>query len=107
MLTHSNGLADDGESYLYSQGERVCKRHVTHTRSMTHSREVLYLPGLDIHTRDDGRVLHVITLPLAFGSVRCLHWASGGPGDLEPDQLRYSLDDHLAPARWNWIAMAP
>ncbi|QKG66538.1 RHS repeat-associated core domain-containing protein [Pseudomonas sp. B14-6] len=95
LLTHSNGLADDGESYLYSQGERVCKRHVTHTRSMTHSREVLYLPGLDIHTRDDGRVLHVITLPLAFGSVRCLHWASGGPGDLEPDQLRYSLDDHL------------
>ncbi|MHC8345724.1 RHS repeat domain-containing protein [Pseudomonas sp. RT6P73] len=95
LLTHSNGLADDTESYLYSQGERVCKRHVTHTRSMTHSREVLYLPGLDIHTRDDGRVLHVITLPLAFGSVRCLHWASGGPGDLEPDQLRYSLDDHL------------
>ncbi|WP_219095527.1 RHS repeat domain-containing protein [Pseudomonas sp. UMAB-40] len=95
LLTHSNGLADDTESYLYSQGERVCKRHVTHTRSMTHSREVLYLPGLEIHTRDDGRVLHVVTLALAFGHVRCLHWASGEPGDLEPDQLRYSLDDHL------------
>jgi insecticidal toxin complex protein TccC len=95
LLTHSNGLADDEETYLYSQGERVRKRHVTHTRSMTHSREVLYLPGLDIHTRDDGRVLHVVTLPLAFGSVRCLHWVNGLPEGLEPDQLRYSLDDHL------------
>ncbi|MCP1441298.1 insecticidal toxin complex protein TccC [Pseudomonas sp. GGS8] len=95
LLSHSNGLADDEETYLYSQGERVCKRHVTHTRSMTHTREVLYLPGLDIHTRDDGRVLHVISLPLAFGSVRCLHWVSAGPDDLEPDQLRYNLDDHL------------
>jgi insecticidal toxin complex protein TccC len=95
LLTHGNGLANDQETYLYSQGERVCKRYVTHTRSMTHSREVLYLPGLDIHTRDNGSELHVITLPLAFGSVRCLHWVSGQPDDLEPDQLRYSLDDHL------------
>lgn len=95
LLNHSNGLEDDAETYLYSQGERVCKRYVTHTPSLTHSREVLYLPGLDIHTRNDGRVLHVITLPLAFGSVRCLHWVSGLPVDLEPDQLRYSLDDHL------------
>ncbi len=95
LLTHGNGLADDQETYLYSQGERVCKRHITHTRSTTHSREVLYLPGLDIHTRDNGRVLHVVTLPLAFGSVRCLHWVNGQPDDLEPDQLRYSLDDHL------------
>jgi insecticidal toxin complex protein TccC len=95
LLTHGNGLADDQETYFYSQGERVCKRHITHTRSTTHSREVLYLPGLDIHTRDNGRVLHVVTLPLAFGSVRCLHWVNGQPADLEPDQLRYSLDDHL------------
>jgi len=95
LLTHGNGLADDEETYLYSQGERVRKRHVTHTRSMTHCREVLYLPGLDIHTRDDGRVLHVVTLPLAFGSVQCLHWVNGQPEGLEPDQLRYSLDDHL------------
>ncbi|WLG49726.1 RHS repeat domain-containing protein [Pseudomonas sp. FP1742] len=95
LLSHSNGLADDEETYLYSQGERVCKRHITHTPSLTHSHEILYLPGLDIHTRDDGRVLHVITLPLAFGSVRCLHWDKGLPLDLEPDQLRYGLDDHL------------
>ncbi|WP_310265625.1 RHS repeat-associated core domain-containing protein [Pseudomonas sp. 3296] len=95
LLTHGNGLADDQETYLYSQGERVCKRYLTHTRSITHSREVLYLPGLEIHTRDDASVLHVVTLPLAFGNVRCLHWVSGQPDDLEPDQLRYSLDDHL------------
>ncbi|SMQ30875.1 insecticidal toxin complex protein TccC [Pseudomonas helmanticensis] len=92
LLEHDNGLADDCEVYVYSQGERVGKRHQTHTASATHYLQVRYLPGLEIRTRDNGEELHVITLP---GSVRCLHWREKPPAHVENNQLRYSLDDHL------------
>nr|WP_314643521.1 RHS repeat-associated core domain-containing protein [uncultured Pseudomonas sp.] len=91
LVVHDNELADDEETYHYSQGERVRKHHVTHTPSVTHRHTVLYLPNLEIRTRSSGEQLHVITLSLAYGSVRCLHWVT----DEHPDQLRYSLDDHL------------
>ncbi|WP_367617485.1 RHS repeat domain-containing protein [Pseudomonas ekonensis] len=91
LLRHSNGLPDDEETYRYSQGERIHKCWLSHTPSVTHRREVHYLPGLQIHTRSDGQRLHVIELP----GARCLHWLSGKPADIEADQLRYSLDDHL------------
>src|SRR3546814_4563593 len=42
-----------------------------------------------------GEQLHVVTCALAHGSVRCLHWEAGQPSDIEADQLRYNLDDHL------------
>ncbi|VVO78730.1 RHS repeat-associated core domain-containing protein [Pseudomonas fluorescens] len=86
---------DDQELYRYSQGVRVFKRHETHTSSLTHFHQVVYLPGLEIRTRDNGEELHVIILPGGHGSVRCLHWVSGKPGGIEADQLRYSLEDHL------------
>ncbi|MFC6693571.1 RHS repeat-associated core domain-containing protein [Pseudomonas lini] len=92
LLKHSNDLPDDREVYRYSQGERVSKRHETHTASATHFHQVRYLPGLEIRTRDNGEELHVITLP---GNVRCLHWRHAPPGDIENNQLRYSLNDHL------------
>lgn len=91
VLQHSNGLPDDEETYRYSQGERVYKCSLAHTPSNTHRREVRYLPGLEIHIRNDGQQLHVIVLP----GARCLHWVSGQPAGVEADQLRYSLDDHL------------
>jgi insecticidal toxin complex protein TccC len=91
LLQHSNGLPDDEQTQRYSQGERVYKCSLTHTPSLTDRREVRYLPGLEIHTRSDGQQLHVIVLP----GARCLHWVSGQPAEIEADQLRYSLDDHL------------
>ncbi|HEX4548517.1 RHS repeat-associated core domain-containing protein [Pseudomonas sp.] len=91
LLQHSNGLPDDEEVYLYSQGERVSKTSFRHAANVTHRSEVRYLPGLEIHTRSDGQHLQVIVLP----GARCLHWLSGQPADIETDQLRYSLDDHL------------
>ncbi|MFJ3010127.1 RHS repeat-associated core domain-containing protein [Pseudomonas fluorescens] len=91
LLQHANGLPDDEEFYRYSQGERVYKCALSHTPSITHRREVRYLPGLEIHTRSDGQQLHVIALP----GARCLHWLSGRPAAIEDDQMRYSLDDHL------------
>jgi insecticidal toxin complex protein TccC len=92
LLKHDNGLPDDREVYLYSQGGRVSKRHESHTASTTHFLQVRYLPGLEIRTRDNGEELHVISLP---GNVRCLHWQAKPPADIDNNQLRYSLDDHL------------
>lgn len=92
LLKHDNGLPDDRETYRYSQGERVSKRHETHTANTTHFLQVRYLPGLEIRSRDNGQTLHVITLP---GNVRCLHWQEKPPAGVENDQLRYNLDDHL------------
>ena len=94
LVKRTNG-SDDEEFYRYSQGVRVYKRHETHTPSLTHFQDVIYLPGLEIRTRDNGEELHVITLPGGHGSVRCLHWVSGKPATIASDQLRYSLDDHL------------
>jgi insecticidal toxin complex protein TccC len=94
LVKRTNG-SNDEEFYRYSQGVRVYKRHETHARSLTHFQEVIYLPGLEIRTRDSGEELHVISLPGGHGSVRCLHWVSGKPANIAVDQLRYSLDDHL------------
>lgn len=82
---------NDEEQYRYSQGARVYKRHETHTATTSHFHEVRYLPGLEIRTRDNGEVLHVIIL----GGLRCLHWLAGKPPGIDADQLRYSLNDHL------------
>lgn len=91
LLKRDNGVSDDDETYLYSQGERVSR---THTTASTH-RQTRYLPGLEIRTSNHGEQLHVLTCSLAHGTVRCLHWEAGQPSGIEADQLRYSLDDHL------------
>ncbi|WP_166225809.1 RHS repeat domain-containing protein [Pseudomonas atagonensis] len=91
-LTHRNGLQDDRETYLYSQGERVSKQWEAHTPRTAHFHQVRYLPDLEIHTCDNGEELHVISLP---GNVRCLHWHACLPVDIDNNQLRYNLTDHL------------
>jgi insecticidal toxin complex protein TccC len=92
LVKRETGL-DDKEIYRYSSGARVYKRHETHTSSTSHFHEVRYLTGLEIRTRETGEKLHVITLPSVIGNVRCLHWLSGQPGDIDADQVRYCLDD--------------
>ncbi|WP_170931635.1 MULTISPECIES: RHS repeat-associated core domain-containing protein [unclassified Pseudomonas] len=84
---------DDREVYSYRAGVRVYKHHQTYTPSTTHFHEVLYLPGLEIRSRDNGERLHVITLPQEIGNIRCLHWLDKQPGGVANDQLRYCLDD--------------
>jgi insecticidal toxin complex protein TccC len=91
VIKREDDLSDDNETYLYSQGERVGKTH-TAARAV---RQTRYLPGIEIRTSSDGERLHVLTLGLAHGSVRCLHWEAGQPVGIEADQLRYNLDDHL------------
>jgi insecticidal toxin complex protein TccC len=94
LVERDNGPNDE-ETYHYSQGVRVLKRHEWQASTLTHFHQVIYLPGLEIRTRDNGEELHVITLPGGRGSVRCLHWESKKPDGIDQDQLRYSLDDHL------------
>ncbi len=90
-LIQREGGSNDAEYYRYSQGIRVFKRHETFAANAEHFHQVRYLPGLEIRTRDNGEELHVITL----GNARCLHWAKNRPKDIDDDQLRYNLDDHL------------
>ncbi|MFM9379719.1 RHS repeat-associated core domain-containing protein [Pseudomonas sp. UV AK001] len=92
-LIERSGEPDDKETYRYSGGRRVSKRHETHTPSTSHFHQVYYLHGLEIRTRETGEVLHVITLPNAIGNVRCLHWLAGRPAEVDNDQVRYCLDD--------------
>jgi insecticidal toxin complex protein TccC len=95
VLVKREGGLDDIERYGYhSSGQRVRKVKTTHTTSITHTGEVCYLPGLEIHTRHNER-LEVITLQAGRCNVRYLHWTEGRPSRIATNQLRYSLDDHL------------
>lgn len=95
VLVKRDDAPDDDERYCYdSNGQRVRKTHTTHTASVTHTREVRYLPGLEIRTRHNER-LEVITLQAGRCNVRYLHWTEGRPAGIAANQLRYSLDDHL------------
>ncbi len=97
LLDRNGSSANDEEYYRYSQGERVYKRHETHTTKLSHFHEVRYLPGLEIRTKDNGEELHVITLDIGPDGARCLHWEKD-PDNIGPDQLRFTLTDHLGSA---------
>lgn len=97
-LVDRGGTNDDQETFRYSQGKRVYKRLETHTSRVSHFHEVRYLSRLEIRTKDNGELLHVIVIPLGAGEVRCLHWKAGKPPLIEKDHLRYTQTDHLQSA---------
>ncbi len=97
LIDRNGGRANDEEYYRYSQGQRVYKRHDTHTTKVSHFHEVRYLPGLEIRTKHNGEELHVITLDIGPGGARCLHWKKD-PANIGADQLRFTLPDHLGSA---------
>lgn len=88
---------DDAEHYVYdSSGQRVRKIGTSAARAASHTREVRYLPGLELRSDSaNDEQLEVIVIQAGRCAVRCLHWLSGRPADIENDQLRYSVDDHL------------
>jgi insecticidal toxin complex protein TccC len=88
---------DDREFYIYDgEGQRVRKVHLSLTNARTITREVRYLPGLEIRTHSGtGEILHVIIANAGSNSVQVLHWASNPPAEIDNDQVRYSLCDHL------------
>jgi insecticidal toxin complex protein TccC len=88
---------DDSESYVYDgSGQRVRKVTTRLARSVTHTAELRYLPGVEIRTNTaTGETLNVITLQAGRNSVRVLHWQQGKPEGIANDQVRYGLSDHL------------
>nr|WP_275300519.1 RHS repeat-associated core domain-containing protein [Pseudomonas sp. AF32] len=95
-LVHRQDTDDDVEQYVYdAQGIRARKCQRTRAASVSHVRDVRYLPGLEIRTLDDSEALHVCTLQGPGFNVRGLYWEKGRPDEIDQGQLRYSLDDHL------------
>ncbi|WP_413793934.1 MULTISPECIES: RHS repeat-associated core domain-containing protein [unclassified Pseudomonas] len=94
LVRRENG-PDDIERYRYdSGGQRIRKIQTSQGATRVHRREVRYLPGLEIRTRDNER-LEVITLQAGRCHVRYLHWTEGRPLGITADQIRYGLGDHL------------
>jgi len=95
-VLRGNGLHDT-EDYIYDHtGKRVRKASRRQANGAELIAEVRYLPGLEIRTNSaTGEVLHVISAPAGRSSARVLDWKRSPPGDLQNQQLRYSLDDHL------------
>ncbi|AVB24634.1 hypothetical protein L6218_09415 [Pseudomonas syringae pv. syringae] len=88
---------DDSERYSYdASGQRLRKVRTTQAKTITHTADVRYLPGLEVRTDSvTGETLHVVVAQAGRNNVRVLHWASGKPDVLENDQTRYTLNDHL------------
>jgi len=88
---------DDSERYLYdASGQRLRKISTRQAKIVSHHAEVRYLPGLEIRTDSaTGETLHVICVQAGRNGVRVLHWQAGKPDDLDNDQYRYTLNDHL------------
>lgn len=95
-VVRDNGM-DDSERYSYdASGQRLRKVRTTQAKSITHTADVRYLPGLEVRTDTaTGETLHVVVAQAGRNNVRVLHWASGKPDALENDQTRYTLNDHL------------
>lgn len=96
QVLRDNGNHDD-EVYLYDgAGQRVVKRRVAHGKTQVHTHEVLYLPGLELHRQaTDGEWLNVVLAQGGRHSVRGLQWEQQRPEQMQDEQLRFSLDDHL------------
>lgn len=87
----------DSERYVYgADGMRLRKIRQTQTNARTLITETRYLPNLQIRTHSGtGETLQVISIRAGRSSVQVLHWESEPPNDINNDQLRYSLSDHL------------
>lgn len=100
QLTHvTQVLREDGdpdeETYTYdAAGQRVIKRRSSKAKSLTHIREVLYLPGLELR-RDHatGQWISVMSVEAGRITVQALHWERGRPEHVDDEQLRFSLSD--------------
>lgn len=87
---------DDDERYRYdSGGERLRKVIHRKTKSASSTREVRYLPGLEIHYTGDDEVRYVMGVDSGDCNARVLHWHQTSPENAANDQIRYSLGDHL------------
>lgn len=87
----------DSERYRYAaDGMRVHKLRLMQTNARTLMAQTRYLPNLQIRTHSGtGEILQVINVQAGRSSVQVLHWESEPPKDIDNDQTRYNLNDHL------------
>ena len=100
--------ADDIERYVYdNEGARLRKYREFTAKSIVHTPEVRYLPGIELHNNSaTGEQLQVITVQAGRCSVRLLHWDSPPPAGMDNDQWRYCFDDHLGSSAFEVDAQA-
>ncbi len=91
-----NDEQNDDELYRYdADGQRLRKVLQRKTKTATATREVRYLPGLEIHYTGNNEVHYVISVDTGNCIVRAVHWHQPPPENIANDQIRYSLGDHL------------
>jgi insecticidal toxin complex protein TccC len=100
--------ADDLERYVYdSEGTRLRKIRTSAAKSIVHTAEVRYLPGLELHSNSaTGEQLQVVSIQAGRCTVRLLHWDSPPPAEMDNDQLRFCFDDHLGSSAFEVDAQA-
>lgn len=100
--------ADDWERYIYdAEGTRLRKWRSAAAKSISHTSEVRYLPGIQLHSHSaTGERLQVISVEAGRCSVRLLHWDTPPPDGVVNDQLRYCFDDHLGSSAFEVDARA-
>jgi insecticidal toxin complex protein TccC len=99
---------DDDERYVYnSAGQRARKVRRWLAGSQQHTEDVRYLPGLEWREHRQAstgnpaqanvtEAMQVIVVDAGGIALRVMHWETGKPEQIAPDQQRYSLDDHLS-----------
>lgn len=96
QVRRADGI-DDDERYIYdADNSRVRKVATSLAKSVMHTAQVLYLPGIEI--RDNtatGEALEVITVSAGHANVRVLHWTDNKPDDIPDNQVRYQVGDLL------------
>ena len=91
-----DGQDNDLETYLYDgEGQRVRKVRRAKTGGGEQISQTLYLPGLEVRESTSGERLHVMTTQAGRNNLQVLHWEAGRPDEIDQDQWRYSLGDHL------------
>ncbi|QIE34617.1 RHS repeat domain-containing protein [Pseudomonas psychrophila] len=96
LRAQPDGQDNDLETYLYDgEGQRVRKVRRAKTGGGEQISQTLYLPGLEVRESTSGERLHVMTTQAGRNNVQVLHWEAGRPDEIDQDQWRYSLGDHL------------
>ncbi|MFO2464141.1 sugar-binding protein [Pseudomonas sp. 15FMM2] len=100
QLTHATQVRreegdSDVENYTYdSQAQRALKITSNQVAGKPHTQQVHYLPGLQVHT-SQGKRLNVLEIETGNGRVTVWQWELGRPRDVIPDQMQFSILDHL------------
>lgn len=99
--TLSDGTLGDYESYRYGlSGQRILKISAQQTSNNAQIQRIIYLPGLELHTRTNGNKevesLQLICMNVAGNTqVRVLFWVNGRPESISNGQVRYSYGNSI------------